>query len=117
MSLKYAVIGTGAIGGYYGGSLAHSGNEVHFLLHSDYDYVKKHGLKVDSINGNFHLSDVPAYSNTKDMPACDVVLVALKSTNNNLLEELLPPLLHQDTIVILIQNGLGLEADLQETFP
>lgn len=117
MSLKYAVIGTGAIGGYYGGSLAHSGQEVHFLFHSDYDYVKEHGLKVDSTNGNFHLSDVPAYSNTKDMPACDVVLVALKSTNNNLLEELLPPLLHQDTVVILIQNGLGLEADLQETFP
>ncbi|WP_029904149.1 putative 2-dehydropantoate 2-reductase [Prevotella sp. 10(H)] len=117
MSLKYAVIGTGAIGGYYGGKLAHSGKEVHFLLHSDYEYVKQNGLQVDSIDGNFHLENVNVYKTTQDMPACDVVLVALKTTNNRLLKELLPPLLHKETIVILIQNGLGLEADLQKDFP
>ena len=38
--MKYAIIGTGAIGGYYGGKLAKAGNEVHFLLHTDYEYVK-----------------------------------------------------------------------------
>ena len=42
----YTVIGTGAIGGYYGAKLAFSGNEVHFLLHSDYEYVKANGLYV-----------------------------------------------------------------------
>ncbi|MBK5722524.1 putative 2-dehydropantoate 2-reductase [Dysgonomonas sp. Marseille-P4677] len=117
MSLKYAVIGTGAIGGYYGGRLANSGQEVHFLLHSDYDYVKQNGLQIDSVEGDFHLSSVFAYNRTLDMPKCDVVLVALKSTNNRLLKDLLPPLLHENTVVILIQNGLGLEADLQEDFP
>ncbi len=117
MSLKYAVIGTGAIGGYYGGKLANSGQEVHFLLHSDYEYVKRNGLKVDSVHGDFYLKSVHAYSSTSDMPKCDVVLVALKTTNNKLLKELLPPLLHKDTVVILIQNGLGLEADLQKDFP
>lgn len=117
MSLKYAVIGTGAIGGYYGGRLANSGKEVHFLFHSDYEYVKQHGLRVDSVEGNFILPKVKAYNNTKDMPECDVVLVALKSTNNHLLKELLPPLLHDKTLVVLIQNGLGLEEDLQKEFP
>lgn len=117
MSLKYAVIGTGAIGGYYGGRLADSGQEVHFLLHSDYEYVKENGLQVDSVNGDFHLSSVFTYRRTDDMPKCDIVLVALKSTNNGLLKNLLPPLLHKDTVVILIQNGLGLEADLQKDFP
>lgn len=117
MSLKYAVIGTGAIGGYYGGRLANSGQEVHFLFHSDYDYVKENGLQVDSVNGDFHLPSVCAYDRTVDMPKCDVVFVALKTTNNTLLKELLPPLLHKDTVVILIQNGLGLEADLQKDFP
>ena len=117
MSLKYAVIGTGAIGGYYGGRLANSGKEVHFLLHSDYEYVKQNGLRVDSVDGDFHLSSVQAYRNTLDMPKCDVVLIALKTTNNILLNDLLPPLLHKDTLVILIQNGLGLEADLQSNFP
>lgn len=117
MPLKYAVIGTGAIGGYYGGRLANSGKEVHFLLHSDYEYVKENGLRVDSVDGDFHLSSVLAYNKTANMPKCDVILVALKSTNNKLLKELLPPLLHRDTVVILIQNGLGLEEDLHEAFP
>ena len=117
MSFRYAVIGTGAIGGYYGGMLANSGKEVHFLFNSDYSYVKENGLKVDSINGNFHLSSVLAYNNTSEMPECDVVLVCLKSTNNKLLKKLLPPLLHKNTLVVLIQNGLGVEADLQVDFP
>ena len=63
--LKYAVIGTGAIGGYYGAMLAHGGKNVHFLLHSDYDYVKENGFQVDSVNGNFHLDKVNAYKSTK----------------------------------------------------
>ncbi len=114
---KYGVIGTGAIGGYYGGKLARSGKEVHFLFHGDYDYVKEHGLQVDSCDGSFHLDQVNAYSNTADMPPCDVVLVCLKTTNNHLLKELLPPLLTPNTVVVLIQNGIGVEADVQQMFP
>ena len=53
--MKYAIIGTGAVGSYYGGKLAHSGCDVHFLLHSDYEYVMQHGLQVDSCDGSFHL--------------------------------------------------------------
>lgn len=117
MSLKYAVIGSGAIGGYYGGRLAHSGQEVHFLFHSDYNYVREHGLQVDSVKGDFHLNNVLAYNNIDEMPKCDVVLVGLKTTNNKLLKKLLPPILYKDTLVILIQNGLGLEEDLQHDFP
>ncbi len=117
MSLRYAVIGTGAIGGYYGGKLARAGREVHFLLHSDYDYVKEHGLQVHSVKGDFHLSQVHAYPSTVEMPPCDVVLVCLKSTANELLKDLLPPLLHPGTLVLMIQNGLGVEADLQMVFP
>lgn len=115
--IVYGVIGTGAIGGYYGARLVCAGEDVHFLLHSDYEYVKEHGLKVCSVRGDFELPRVNAYRSTADMPACDVVLVCLKSTSNGLLRELLPPLLHKDTIVLMIQNGLGLEADLQEVFP
>ncbi len=53
--LLYGVIGVGAIGGYYGCKLAHSGQEVHFLLHSDYEFVKERGMQVDSCDGSFHL--------------------------------------------------------------
>ena len=115
--MRYGIIGTGAIGGYYGAKLAHAGMEVHFLLHSDYEYVKQHGLQVDSCDGSFRLANVNAYQHTEDMPTCDVVLVCLKSVNNDKLQSLLPPLLHDHTLVVLIQNGIGVEEDVQNMFP
>ena len=115
--MTYAIIGTGAIGGYYGAKLARSGQEVHFLLHKDYEYVKTHGLQVDSCDGSFHLPQVHAYNSTEQMPKADVILVGLKTVNQHLLKTMLPPLLKDDTVVVLIQNGIGLEPDVQEWFP
>lgn len=115
--MKYGVIGTGAIGGYYGARLAQSGQEVHFLLRSDYEYVRQHGLQIDSCDGSFHLDAPHVYNTTTDMPQCDVVLVCLKSINNNKLRDLLPPLLSPRTLVVLIQNGIGVEQDVEQMFP
>ena len=115
--MTYTVIGTGAIGGFYGGRLAQAGRTVRFLLHSDYEYVKEHGLRIDSCDGDFWLEHVEAYQNTADMPKSDVVLVGLKSVNNHLLPDLLRPIVSDETIVVLIQNGIGLEEDLQRVFP
>ena len=115
--MRYGVIGVGAIGGYYGSKLAYSGQEVHFLSHSDYQYVKERGMQVDSCDGSFHLEHVNVYQYSADMPKCDVVIVGLKTTNNHLLSSLLPPLLHEHTAVLLIQNGIGVEADVQQMFP
>ncbi len=115
--MRYAVIGTGAIGGYYGAKLARSGQDVHFLLHSDYDFVLRNGLQVNSWQGSFHIDNPHVYNNVQAMPQCDVVLVALKTTNNRLLASLLPPLLAPQTIVVLIQNGIGVEADVQAMLP
>ena len=60
--MRYAIIGTGAIGGYYGCKLAKSGKDVHFLLHRDYDYVLKHGIQVDSCDESFHLDKLNVYN-------------------------------------------------------
>lgn len=115
--MKYAIIGTGAIGGFYGARLDKAGLEVHFLLHTDYQYVVDHGLTIDSCDGNFTLPSPKVYDSTSEMPLCDVVIVALKTTQNHLLPSLLPPLLKPDTIILLIQNGIGVEADVQQLFP
>lgn len=113
--MNYTVIGTGAIGGYYGGRLMKAGRTVRFLLRSDYEYVKEHGLQIDSCDGSFHLDGVEAYNDTRQMPKTDVVLVCLKSINNYKLREMLPPILKEDTLVVLIQNGIGVEEDLQRS--
>ena len=115
--MRYGIIGVGGVGGYYGGKLAHAGNDVHFLFHSDYDYVVANGLKVDSCDGSFRLPKVNAYNQATDMPKCDVVLVALKTVNEQLLKELLPPVVTTGTLVVLIQNGIGVESDVQTWLP
>jgi len=117
MFLTYAIVGIGGIGGYYGGCLAKAGHPVHFLLHSDYEYVLKNGLKIDSVNGDFHLEKVSAYKNSQDMPKCDVVLVCLKTIQNHILSSILKPLLHEKTVVVLVQNGMGMEQELSEQLP
>ena len=106
---RYAIIGTGGLGGFYGGRLARAGCDVHFLLHGDYEHVRDHGLRVDSVEGDFVLPRVCAYGRAADMPRCDVVAVALKTTANDLLGELLPPVIADDGVVLVLQNGLGIE--------
>lgn len=111
---RYAIVGTGAIGGYYGAKLQRSGVEVHFLTRSDYEVIRQQGLTVESPEGNFQLGEVQAYRDVADMPACDVVIVALKTTQNQVLGELLPPLLKPDGVVLVLQNGLGVEDDVAQ---
>ncbi len=115
--MRYAIIGTGAIGGYYGAKLVRAGRDVHFLLNSDYDYVRQHGLRIESCDGDFTLPHVNAYRRAADMPACDVVIVGMKNVNNHMLPDLVRPVLKRGGIVLLIQNGIGVEADFQKALP
>lgn len=106
---SYAVIGTGAVGAYYGGCLQRLGREVHYHSYRDADHIKRHGLRIDSANGDFKLPDAHVYADVNDMPRCDVVMLALKTTNNHHLPDLLPPVVKQDGVVLVLQNGLGIE--------
>jgi 2-dehydropantoate 2-reductase len=112
-----AIIGTGAIGGYYGGLVARAGHAVHFLLKSDYTHVRDNGLRVDSVNGNFCLESVNAYAAADTMPRCDIVIVALKATANDILPEVLPYVVHDSSIIVLLQNGLGGEEFIHSIVP
>ena len=115
--MKFAVIGAGAVGGYYGALLARSGFEVHFLLHGDFEYVRENGLLVESKDGDFALESVNAYDRASDLPVCDVVIVALKTTQNHHLKSILPEVVKKNGIVVLLQNGLGVEAEIAELLP
>lgn len=115
--MRYAVVGTGAIGGYYGGMLANADVDVHFLFHSDFEAAYANGLRVNSCNGDFEIEHVNAYNSTTSMPKADVVLVGLKSLQNHLLPELLDPIVKDGTLICLIQNGIGYEQEIQDEFP
>jgi 2-dehydropantoate 2-reductase len=113
-SRRYAILGAGALGGFYGCKLAAAGLDVHFLLHSDYDHVRRHGLVMDSPRGNVRLPKVNAYGRAADMPPCDVALLAVKATANDRLAELLPPAVAPDGVAVACQNGLGVEDRMAE---
>lgn len=102
-----AVVGSGAIGLYYGGRLAEAGMDVKFLARSDFDQLSEFGLEVESVAGNFHLTDISVFKNPEDIGPVDLVIVAWKATANDALAGVLPPLVHEQTRVLTLQNGLG----------
>jgi len=104
---RIAIVGCGAVGTYYGAMLAHAGADVHFLLRSDYAHVHEHGLKIFSHDGNFQLPQVQAYSAAEDIGACDLVIVAIKATANEVLPKVLLPLIKENTAILTLQNGMG----------
>lgn len=104
-----AVVGTGALGLYYGGRLARAGNDVTFLARSDLDVLRTRGLTVKAPDVEFTLPQVKAVAEPAEVGPVDLVLIALKATANDQLARLLPPLLHADTTVLNLQNGLGVD--------
>ena len=115
-NFRIAVVGAGAIGSYYGGKLAHFGRDVHFLMRSDYEVVRKRGLRIRSKGENIHVAKVNAYRSTNEIGACDLVLVAVKTTANAELPALIAPLLGEKTMILTLQNGLGNEEFLAAHF-
>lgn len=113
-----AIVGAGAVGGYYGGRLAQHGHDVHFLLRSDYDTWGTKGVRIKSIDGDFVLSpqQFHVYNDARAMPSVDLVIVTLKSTENHHLPQLVTPLLHDNTTILTLQNGLGNEQTLADLF-
>jgi 2-dehydropantoate 2-reductase len=113
-----AIIGAGAVGCYYGGRLAEHGNDVHFLFRSGYDAAQSRGLIVRSLDGDFTIPPdrLNAHTHPSQMPKADLVIVTLKTTANDQYQPLIAPLLHDQTVILTLQNGLGNEARLAELF-
>jgi len=117
-SPSFAIIGSGAVGSYYGARLVQGGQDVHFLLRSDYEAVRQNGLTIKSCAGDFDLppDQLQLYRDARDMPQVDWVIVTLKTTNNDQFERLIHPLLKPDTAILTLQNGLGNEDRLALLF-
>lgn len=115
---RIGIIGTGAIGGFYGVMLARAGFDVHFLLRSEFNAVMQDGLQIDSaVHGDLLLKPVQAYRAAADMPPCDWLLVGAKSTGNVGLAPAIIQAAAPDAKVLVLQNGLGVEDSLREALP
>ncbi len=103
---SYTILGTGALGGYYGARLQQAGHTVRFLLRGDYEHVRAHGLRIASMHGDFELPEVEAFGDPADLPPSDVAVVALKTTQSEALADMLPAAIKPGGAVLVLQNGL-----------
>ncbi len=114
--MKVAVVGCGAVGSFYGAKLARAGHEVHFLLRSDYEVVRRQGVLIRSPDGDFQVWPHSARYPAEIGPA-ELVLIGLKTTANDQFASLVPPLVGPATAVLTLQNGLGNEEQLARLLP
>jgi 2-dehydropantoate 2-reductase len=115
-NFRIAVVGAGAIGCYYGAKLAHHGREVHLLMRGDVAEIRRFGIRLHGKGENLRLAKVNSHASTEEIGRCDLVLVAVKATSNADLLGLIPPLLHEKTMLLTLQNGFGNEEFLADNF-
>ncbi len=113
--MKIGVVGCGAVGSYYGAKLGRSGQEMHFLLRSDYEAVRRKGVQILSPEGDFCYQ--PNCARTpEEIGVCDLVLIGLKTTANDQVGRLVSSLVGPATAILTLQNGLGNEELLAGLF-
>ena len=112
---KIAIVGSGSVGLFYGGRLAAQGANVHFLTRSGFEEAQQGGIRIYSKEGeDIFLQHPKIFRDARDIGQCDLIIIALKATANDSLKKLLPPLLHRQTMLLTLQNGLGNEEFLAE---
>ncbi len=105
--MKIAIMGSGGVGGYYGGLLAQAGHEVTFIARGAHlAAMRENGLGVKSVLGDFHVTPVRATDTPVEIGAVDLVLVATKSYHTDDAARAILPVIGADTLVLPLQNGI-----------
>ena len=113
---SYTVVGVGAIGGVYGARLHAAGHDVRWEARSDASHLRTQGLVVTDADGRRHHTDLAVHGPGEETPPrSDVVLVCTKTTAG--VAALVGALADDATIVVAMQNGLGVEAALAAAAP
>lgn len=116
--MKFAVIGTGGVGGYFGGKLAKAGEDVWFLARGKHlEAMRADGLHIHSFEGNWIVPPGKMTDNPADIGITDVMLFCVKSYDTESAAKQLAPMLSKDTIIISLQNGVDNEEKIQAIIP
>jgi 2-dehydropantoate 2-reductase len=113
--MRIAIVGSGGVGGYFGGRLAAAGADVAFLARGAHlEALRTRGLRIESPQGNLHVERVTATDDSTTIGAVDAVFVAVKLYDTASALPLLPPLIGSETVVISFQNGVESVAMLSD---
>jgi 2-dehydropantoate 2-reductase len=111
--VRIAIFGTGAVGGYFGGRLAQAGEEVVFIARGEQlRALQDHGLRVDSLKGDFVVRPVQATDDPAQVGAVDAVIVAVKAWQVTEAAHMMRPLVGPETFAVPLQNGVEAPSQL-----
>lgn len=111
--MRFAVFGTGGAGGYFGGRLAQAGENVTFIARGRHlQAIREHGLRVDSIKGDFIIHPAQATDTPEQVAAVDVVLLGVKAWQVPETAKAMGSLIGPETFVVPLQNGVEAPSQL-----
>jgi 2-dehydropantoate 2-reductase len=115
--MRIAVFGSGAVGGYFGGRLAQSGEDVVFIARGDHlAAIRRHGLIVTSVEGDFAVQPALATDDPSEAAPVDVVLLGVKAWQVPQAAEAMRPLVGPHSIIVPLQNGIEAPDQLVAAF-
>ncbi len=113
--MRIAIVGVGGVGGYFGGRLAQAGHDVFFIARGDHlAAMRSHGLRVQSIAGDFWLPDVKATDQPAEVGPVDLVIVGVKGWQVREAAHAMQPLIGPETAVLPLLNGVDAPTELAE---
>ncbi|MEO5339990.1 MAG: 2-dehydropantoate 2-reductase [Magnetococcus sp. MYC-9] len=116
--LRLLVVGTGAVGGYYGAQLAKAGVAVTTTHRSDTAVVRQQGIHIRGIDGDHHFRPDQVLERVTDFAGYpDYILVALKVLKETPTAEIIRPVVGPKTTILLLQNGVEIEDRVADAFP
>lgn len=116
--MEILVYGIGGVGGYFGGKLANAGLNVSMIARGEHlKAIRKHGLQVESIKGNFKVKPKIATSDVSMVPTPDLIILGIKSWQIPSVAAELKPILGENTMVLPLQNGADNYEKLIEILP
>jgi len=105
--MRIAIVGSGGLGGYYGGLLARTGHEVTFIARGAHlAALREKGLQVISVHGDFHVAPVRATADPAEAGPVDLVLVCVKTTAIDAAAKAARAMVGPGTVVMGLQNGI-----------
>lgn len=116
--MKVLVIGTGAIGSFYGSLLARQGAEVSVQARSDYPVIKQQGIDITSEAGRYHFRPAQVVRSAAELAEKpDYVLLCVKVAEGVDRVGLLRDAVGLDTSIVLLCNGIGIEREIATAYP
>jgi len=113
MDIRFAVMGSGGVGGYFGARLAEAGADVTFIARGEHlTAMRRDGLRVFSPRGDMHIQPVKATDDPAQVGPVDVVLFAVKLYDVESAGAAIAPMVSGDTVVLSLQNGVDAEERL-----